>query len=310
VADLPAAAVSVLVVSWNARDRLARGLSAACQSAAQVVVVDNASTDGSADLVAERFPGVRLLRLARNLGFAGGVNEAARHATGRLLLLANPDALLTPGAVSRLAGVLANDATWGAAAARLVGPDGRPQDGFNVRRFPTLGTWTSDLLLLDELWPGNPARRRYRYADLRVDGREPIDVEQPAAACLMIRRDVFDAVGGMDERFGPAWFEDVDLCRRIRARGWRIALVPDARVEHHGGDAMRALGLARFTRAWYGNMERYVLKHHGVPGLLGLKALIVPGMLLRTLAAGARLNGGAARVYLAAAARALGTWPR
>jgi N-acetylglucosaminyl-diphospho-decaprenol L-rhamnosyltransferase len=304
------AAVSVLIVSWNARDRLARCLHAATASAREVVVADNASSDGSAALVAGQFPGVRLLRLPRNLGFAGGVNEAARHATGDLLLLVNPDAILTPGAVARLAHVITGDPGWGAAAARLIGTDGRPQDGFNVRRFPTFGSWMSDLLLLDEVWPGNPARRRYRYGDLRIAGPDPVDVEQPAAACLMIRRDVFEAVGGMDERFTPAWFEDVDLCRRIRARGWRIALVPDAHVQHEGGDAMRALGLDRFTRIWYRNMQRYARVHHGVLGLLGLKALIVPGMLLRAAVAALRVDGAAARVYLATAGRALVTWPR
>jgi GT2 family glycosyltransferase len=140
-----------------------------------------------------------------------------------------------------------------------------------------------DLCLVDQVWPQNPVTRRYLALDQTVGATTPIDVEQPAAACLMVRRDVLDALGGLDETFFPAWFEDVDLCRRIRQAGWPLLHVPDARVTHRGGEAMRALGLARFSRAFYRNMRRYARKHHRRPVWIALDVLIAGGMTVRAL---------------------------
>jgi GT2 family glycosyltransferase len=210
--------------------------------------------------------------------------------------------------VARLASVLDAAADCAAAGGSLVGDDGQPQHGFHVRRFPTLATWTADLWLIDRIWPGNPASRRYRAEDQTRGARLPVEVDQPAAACLMVRRDVFDAIGGMDERFHPAWFEDVDFCRRLRDAGHRILFVPDAAFVHTGGVAMRHLGLREFSRVFYRNMQRYARKHHGPLGLLASKALIVTGMLLRAaivLPAGRRRDAGA---YLAVAWDALARW--
>ena len=89
-------------------------------------------------------------------------------------------------------------------------------------------------------------------------------MEQPAAACLMVRRRTFDQVGGMDERFFPAWFEDVDLCRRILEAGWTIFFVPRANFRHQGGSSVATLGVARMKRLYYRNLERYMAKHHGL----------------------------------------------
>ena len=108
-----------------------------------------------------------------------------------------------------------------------------------------------------------------------------MDVDQPAAACLMVRAGAFDAIGGMDAGFHPAWFEDVDFCRRLRARGFRIRFEPRAAFGHQGGVAMRTLGLGRFSSIWYANMERYVRRHHGAAGWLLLKGLIAAGMSAR-----------------------------
>jgi GT2 family glycosyltransferase len=288
--------VSVLVVTWNSAATLDRCLGSLDSGAHEIIVVDNASQDGSAELVSARFPRVRLLRQRVNIGFAAAINAAARHARGDALLLLNPDAAATPGALERLAAFLAAHDDCGAAAGLLVGADGLPQRGFAVRRFPSLASCAVDLLLVDKLWPGNPISRRYLALDLPVD--RPSDVEQPAAACLMVRRRAFDAVGGMDERFFPAWFEDVDLCRRLRHAGWRIVLVPDAPFQHQGGVAMRALGLRDFSQAWYANLRRYFEKHHGRASTVALRALIVTGMIARAAIALLAGRPREARTYL------------
>jgi N-acetylglucosaminyl-diphospho-decaprenol L-rhamnosyltransferase len=324
--------ISILIVNWNARDPLGRCLrslapllagsetaAAASETPFQIeaIVLDNASSDRSADMVAREFPLVRLLREPENQGFAGGVNRARRVATGDLLLLLNPDIELeTPfqsgdgsgardasDAIETLARVFETDVDGhiGAVGGRLINPDGTPQHGFNIRRFPTLGSIAADLLLVDHFWPGNPATRRYLARD--VPDTEAADVDQPAAACLMVRASLFDALGGLDEQFHPAWFEDVDFCRRIRAAGFRIRYEPRATFVHHGGVAMRTLGVGAFSRIWYRNLEAYVAKHHGAAARILVKVLIAAGMLLRIAAALLRGDREAARGYWSVLAR-------
>jgi len=276
---------------------LARCLASLFPSPHEVLVVENASSDGSADMVARMFPRATLLRRQQNLGFAGAINVAARRASGRYLLLLNSDAEAGQGSIEALANFLDSYQDCGAVAGELQDAAGRPQRGWNVRRFPTLSTFAVDLLLVGQMWPGNPVSRRYRADDL--DYSRPIEVDQPAAACLMVRRAAFDQIGGMDDRFYPAWFEDVDFCRRLRDAGWRIYFLPEAAFLHHGGVAMRHLGLREFSLAWYRNLERYVRKHHGPAALLLIKALVTIGMLERMAVSLATRNRPALGAYAA-----------
>jgi N-acetylglucosaminyl-diphospho-decaprenol L-rhamnosyltransferase len=281
--------VSILIVSWNARDWLARCLHSLMATPHQVVVVDNGSADGSVELVRQTFPSAHLVASTENLGFAGGVNRARQAASGSALLVLNPDVEASSQAIDRLAEVLrlspATAATGpiGAVAARLVDADGTPQAGFNVRRFPTLASLACDLLLVDHVWPSNPASQRYYARDLDPDS--PADVDQPAAACLMIRAEAFDRIGGMDERFHPAWFEDVDFCLRLHGAGYRIRYEPAATVVHRGGVARDALGPHGFSRAFYRNMLRYVRKHYGPGATLVVRGMMAAGMAPRAAVA-------------------------
>ncbi len=279
--------VSILIVSWNSRELLSRCLASLPAAAHQVIVVDNASADGSADLVASEHPGALLVHETTNRGFAAAVNIAAGKATGRYLLLLNPDTQATPGAVERLGHFLDDHPPAAGVAGCLIDEAGVPQRGFNVRRFPSLATWAVDLLLIDKVWPRNPISRRYQALDLGdANLGRAIEVEQPAAACLMLRREVFDTIGGMDERFHPAWFEDVDLCKRLRDAHWHLFWLPDARFHHVGKVAMRALGLREFSQIWYMNLDRYVAAHHGTRTRLLVRLLVCVGMVERILVVG------------------------
>jgi GT2 family glycosyltransferase len=273
--------VSVLIVSWQSGPLLLRCLRSLTDEGLDIVVCDNASTDGSPDLVAREHPHVRLLRQPRNLGFAGGVNAARAAAAAPRLLLLNPDTVAAPGAIARLAAVLDAHPAVAAVAGRLVGEDGRPQRDFNLRRLPTLASLAVDLLLLDHLWPGNPVSNRYYARDLDPDA--PAEVEQPAAACLMVRAEVFDRLGGLDESFVPAWWEDVDFCRRLRDAGHRIRYEPSARFAHTGGASLAHLGRPAFTRAYERNLCRYVDKHHGRAAAVAVRTLVSARRLLRRL---------------------------
>lgn len=291
---MPAPPVTLVFVAWNARDHLARALEAALATGWPIVVVDNASSDGTADLVRDTAPGARLLRSDRNLGFAGGVNAGVRASDTPWALVLNPDILLTRGAVERMLAA-GEPGDVAAVGAQLVGSDGLPQPSYSLRRFPTLGVWAADLLLIDHVWPGNPASARYLGIDLDRDRDQ--DAEQPAAACLLVRRSAFDAVDGFDERFHPAWFEDVDFCRRLRAEGWHIRYAAGARVVHEGGVAMRALGLGTFSTIWYTNLLRYVSKHGSITARVIIRPLLIVGMLLRIVLSVVRGRLSDARAY-------------
>ncbi len=296
--------VTLVFVAWNARAHLARGLDAALATECPIVVVDNASTDGTADDVRQRAPAARLIASDVNLGFAGGVNAGVRASTTPWALVLNPDIVLTRNAVESMVAAGEASRDVGAVGAQLVDEDGRPQPSYSVRRFPTLGVWAADLLLVDHVWPRNPALNRYLATDLDRDRDQ--DVDQPAAACLLVRRTAFDAVGGFDPGFHPAWFEDVDFCRRLHAAGWRIRYVAGARVTHEGGGAMRTLGLGSFSVAWYRNLLRYVSLHGSLAARILIRPLIVVGMLLRAVLSLIRGRTSDAAAYLRVIPIALG----
>ena len=271
--------VRAVVVSWNSGGLV--GLSAASvPGPARVVVVDNASSDGSA-AEAER-AGAAVVRLPRNSGFGAACNRGAGEVAGlpaaEALLFLNPDAALVDGEAS-LAALLAEldaDPRVGAVAPALEG-DG--QEAFQLRRLPTLGSLAREAFLVNRLFPGNRGFRRERYLDR--DRSAPFDVEQPAAAALLVRRDLFERVGGFDPAYSPAWFEDVDLCAKILESGYRIRFVPAARASHVGGTTMRALPYDDYLPLYTRNLLRYLRRHAGpVPRALA-RLVLLAGALLR-----------------------------
>jgi GT2 family glycosyltransferase len=223
--------------------------------------VDNASADGSAP--AARAAGARVIEAGRNLGFGPACNLAAKEGgPSETILFLNPDAALESGAASLSALLAALDADPAvvAAAPRLTG-DG--QEAFQLRRLPRLGAILREALLVDRLFPSNRALRRDRYLDRARD--EAFDVEQPAAAALLVRRRAFEAAGGFDPAFSPAWFEDVDLCAKLLERGGRIRYVPSARATHVGGVAMDTLPWRDFRPLYVRNQFLYLARHASVP---------------------------------------------
>jgi N-acetylglucosaminyl-diphospho-decaprenol L-rhamnosyltransferase len=219
-----------------------------------VTVIDNASTDRTVEQVRRR-PGVRLVTNPDNRGFAGAANQGFEKTGADPILLLNPDVRLrTP-----LMALIEACREHGLAAGQLIGTDGRAQAGFTVRRFPTPVSLAFELLGINRLWPGNAVNRRYRYLDRDLDRQGP--VEQPAGAFLMARRDVWEALGGFDEKFHPVWFEDVDFCRRAAGAGYRIEYVPQTRAEHSGGHSVKKLPPARMGEYWYDSLLTYAAKH-------------------------------------------------
>ncbi|HET7712861.1 MAG TPA: glycosyltransferase family 2 protein [Thermoanaerobaculia bacterium] len=276
-------AVSLVIVTWNSErwiDRCLKSIPAACEGIPyEIVVYDN----GSEDQTLSKLQGnATLIRSASNDGLAVATNRAVREASGRYLFLLNPDCELAPGALTKLVEFLDAHPDVDAAAPLLVDESGDSQREFQLRRFPTLGSLVSEILLLDKVLPANRATARYRYRDL--DLSKPQRIEQPAAAAFLIRREAFEAVGPLDEQFSPAWFEDVDYCRRLAASGKQVYVVPAAGARHFGGASLEHITFTEFNDIWYRNMSRYARKWLGRREAEILRWVIVLGMLLRIVA--------------------------
>jgi GT2 family glycosyltransferase len=268
--------VGIVIVTYNSAAEIGECLDAAMATGAEVIVVDNASSDGTPDQVRQR--GAAIAVNAVNRGFAAAVNQGIRLVTSEYLLLLNPDAVLKKGSLDPLRAACAAPGV-GAAGGKLVDFQGVVQAGFSVRRFPTPLVLALEVLLVNRLWPGNPANWHYRCYDLSYD--EPAEVEQPAGAFLMIRRQVWEDLGGLDEQFYPIWFEDVDFCKRLRDRGYRVRYEPGAIAAHRGGHSIRKILLEKRELYWYGSLLKYAFKHFNSGASRVLCLAVLMGSLLR-----------------------------
>jgi GT2 family glycosyltransferase len=283
--------VSVVVVSYNTREALRRCL-ASLGEADEVVVVDNASADGSAEMVSAAFPASLLVQNAENRGFGAACNQGLELASGELVLLLNSDAAARPGAVRELASMMRSHPDVVACGGMLVWPDGRLQEScanaltlwavfceqtWLEKAFPQSRTfspyWTSARLLRES------AARAHRPSS--GEGRT-FDVQQVMGACLMLRRPV-PASAHNEARFDERFFlycEDTELCRRLRRHG-RIVWVPEAVFEHELGSssAHRWRAVAFYNRG----KELYFRIHHGPWAAACCFAMDRCGALLRAL---------------------------
>lgn len=282
--------VSFAVVTWNSArwiERCLRAIPAACPGVSyQVLIWDNASTDDTLQRLdhllseVDEREGARpvvehvVVRHAGNEGFAAGINHLAAMSTARYLFLLNPDCELSPGALTRLRDFLDAHPDVAAAAPLLTHENGDDQREFQLRKLPTLRSLAQEVLF---------HRSTDRYPDLDLTNPQPI--EQPAAAALLIRREAFEEVGAFDEQFAPAWFEDVDLCRRLARAGKSVYVVPSAGARHFGGASLEHMSFEEFTAIWYRNMWRYGVKWMSSGEAEALRWVLIAGMLLRCGAA-------------------------
>ena len=285
--------LSAVVVHWRDEESLGELVAAwPDDERFELLVVDNGGSIAS-------LPGpARLLSPGANLGFAGGANRGAAAARGELVLVLNPDARPEPGALEAL--LDGADRHPGAAGVvpRLVGPRGESQARWQLRHLPRPWQLVLHGLFVDP-----------------VPGQAPpppgAPIEQPAAAALLLRKRVWGELGGFDERFRPAWFEDVDLAKRLRERGERLVYWPAATFRHRQGGSLPALGYGPFLTAYYGNLLRYLHKHHGPAWAGAGRIAVAAGMLARLALVPVRRprrapdRGDAARGLLACARRAI-----
>ncbi len=273
---------SAIVVTYNSAGRIGACLDALRNQVGwQRIVVDNASQDDTIERAEQADPAAHVVKNLQNLGFAAAANQGARLASGPILLFLNPDAIAQPGALNALASALEQDGV-AAVGGALSHSGGEVDRGFCIRRFPTMPSMAAEILLLNRLWPSNPLNRDYRCLDL--DYAKPQEVDQPAGACLAVRREAWTSIGGFDERFFPVWFEDVDFCRRLRALNWKIFYSPSAGFLHSGGHSVSQLSIGDRQIFWYRNLLRYWRKHENRAAVASLRAIIALGMGLRSFA--------------------------
>jgi GT2 family glycosyltransferase len=254
---------SVVIVNYRTDEVLAECLASLAKTTAgvevEVIVVDNGATLAGSGF-RERSPRVRLVENPGNVGFARAANQGMRLARGRHVLCLNPDTVVHEGALAAMTGYLDAHPRVGAVGARLLETDGSLQ--YSCRRFPGYTTiFFGRYAMLTRLFPANAGSRDYLYLDW--DHRTTREVDWVSGACLMVRREVLDHVGGFDEGYF-LFVEDMDWCRRIRDAGWDVVYLPDAVVTHHIGSSRGAVP-AWVVWARHRGMLRYVRKHFGAP---------------------------------------------
>jgi GT2 family glycosyltransferase len=268
--------VSVIIVNYRSYPELDACLASLRDhggASLEVTVVDNASVADALDAVSRCHPGARLLPRSDNPGFAAAVDEGARQTSGDYLLLLNPDCAVLPDAVGTLARYLDEHPRVAAVGPRVYDPDGQVQRSARGRPGPLTALF-GRTSLASRLWPDNPISRRNLPADHRTT--LPLEVDWIAGSCLMIRAAAFHAVGGFDERFFLYW-EDADLCRRLRETGWLVVHLPSAGVVHQCGRSSRHRP-ARSIVAFHRSAFRYYAKHARGPARYPLLALAAVGL--------------------------------
>jgi GT2 family glycosyltransferase len=271
--------VSAVVVSWNTRALLRECVASTLADAAdlggrvEIIVVDNASSDGSVEMVRSEFPTVRVIANESNNGFASATNQGLRASRGTHLMLLNPDTRVMRGSLRAMVSFLESHPRVGSVGPRLVGAQGEHQ----VSCFP-LPT------LAKELWRLYHLDRLYVLASYplsRFSDGLPQQVESIQGACMLLRREALEQTGLLDERFF-IYTEEIDLCRRLVDAGWDIFFVPAAVVVHFGG-ASTAQVSARMFLELYRSKVQYFRKHLGDRGALAYKGVLLAATLPRLM---------------------------
>ena len=273
--------LSILIVNWNTREMLRSCLQSLLDhpydGGQEVIVVDNASSDGSAEMVRNDFPGTILVASETNTGYAEGNNLAFERAGGEYQLTLNPDAEVREGTLNTAIRKLEENPTYGVLGAKQIGPDGEIQD--SIRGFPTATG------IFGELTGLSRARGKlghYRQRDFDYKKEQPAD--QPMGTFLLFRRQALESIGDPKRPFDaenfPIFFNEVDLLYRLKKAGWPTLYSPEVEVLHHGGASTKQV---RKSMIWesHNSLMRYFRKHHRSPFLWLMNIAVWLGAFVR-----------------------------
>jgi N-acetylglucosaminyl-diphospho-decaprenol L-rhamnosyltransferase len=272
--------VSVIVASHNAREYIERCVGALSETPYDVIVVDNASSDGTAEFIRERFPDVRLVKLTENRGYGAALNEGMAFSGARYFLLMNGDAWPQPGAIEELLDFAESQERAGVIGPKLLNPNGTLQP--SVRGFPTPWRLATEYLFLR--WVAPRSRAFNAFYSAGFDHRSVRDAEFLVGAVLLVRREVLDEIGVFDTSFFM-FNEEVDFCYRVREAGWRVVFYPGAEFVHMGGASTAAVW-RRMYREQLRSHLRFLAKHDGVREAERARKLLAAAMRIRALVFG------------------------
>lgn len=248
---------SVLIVTWNSQETISACL-ASIPSECEIVVVDNASRDGTVATIRAEFPEVRILEAPENLGFGAACNLGFSESHGERILLLNPDAALESGALKAMEDVLMRFPKCGALGPRIVGKAGGLE-----------ASWGEEIGFFRE-WQRRGESRRLQAPDVPP---EPTPVDWVSGACILLRREAWLQVEGFDARYF-LYFEDLDLCKRLRHAGWSVYIAPDATVRHIRGHSSDQN--ADRVEVWYrASQVHYYAQHRPLPERWALRAYLL-----------------------------------
>jgi GT2 family glycosyltransferase len=277
--------VSIIIVNWNSEELLGKCLKAVFESTEgldiEVIVVDNASSDSSVEMIDSVFPAVKVIQLGENLGFARANNIGLKDSHGEFILLLNPDAFLHNNAVEIMVKHMQTHPRVGACGPRLLYEDGQIQR--SCSSFPTLRTELWQALWLDKLFPRSRVFGEYQMTYWDLDDLREVDCVM--GACMLIRRDALGELGLLDERFFM-YSEEVDLCFRMKQSGWKVIFVPMASATHIWRGSAQGVPHERTFLRLYGSRVKFFRKHYGKTVTLIYKAEILLQVMLRVVGGG------------------------
>ena len=268
--------LSIIIVNWNTKKLLLDCLSSVFETvkniSTEVWLVDNASSDGSVEAVKKIYPSVQIIQNQKNLGFAAANNQAFKKMQGRYTLLLNTDAVLTEGAVEKIYTFMESRPDVAMACGQLLNQDGSKQNSF--ANFPSLASLLFGESLLQLLFPN-------KYPNKREANSRPMEVDSCIGACMLVRGAAMEAVGGLDESFF-FFFEETDWACRMKQAGWKVYIVPSARILHLQG---QSVGHNIQSRILY-YRSRYIFFKKWHQDIYGL----IRGIIFLRLLANAGLN--------------------
>jgi hypothetical protein len=266
---------TIVIVNWNSRVHIIPCLSSIFREIpadrGEILVVDNASSDDTVKVLKNDFSGVKVISNTENIGFARANNQAICQSSGRYVLLLNPDTEIYPGAFQNLMDAVDLNPQVGIVGPRLLNTDGSLQ--LSSYPFPTLARELWRLLHLDHYHPFGS------YDQSRWSLTQPREVDALQGACLLIRREVFEQVGLLDEDYFM-YTEEIDFCYRAKKAGWKIVWLPTAEVIHHGGQSTKQVASSMFIHLYQSKLL-FFRKHYGRLAAWLYKVIILMATIIR-----------------------------
>jgi len=272
--------VSIIIVSYNVQNYLQKCLesiyASPIQCSFEIIIIDNASSDLSSEMIQNKYPHIKWIQNQENLGFAAANNQGIRSATGNFIWLLNPDTEVLPDALDTLKDVIEGDSKIGACGSKLINEDGSLQ--ISCYPFPTLGREFVRMFHLGSIFPNS------QYPMDRWDSHKIYPVDNLQGASLLLRKSALEEVGVLDEAFF-VYTEEVDLNYRLKKAGWKIFWVPNSIIIHHGGQSTKQNKTVMFLEL-YKTKIQFFRKHYGKVSTALYKLVLYTASLIRILSGG------------------------